>query len=219
VRERRRRLDFDAAYVRGACAARGSSDRDAADQSAATDRYDDRGLWLLIEDLERDGPGTSDDVRMRVRRHINGVTALRTLLRPSFGVVIIDAGAEVRASGPNGIQLGPRSLFGHVNGEPHAGLHGCLCEGAPVIAGRRGHQRRRVCAEPLRQAEDGIGRATDLVGEGRLERFELEEDVCAAVMRQPFRAAERCSQDAATDTLSRPADVVDRDQDRFASAA
>jgi hypothetical protein len=43
-------------------------------------------------------------------------------------------------------------------------------------------------------------------------------DVSVADARQPFGAAERGPQDAATDALSRLTDVVDGGQDRFASS-
>lgn len=85
-----------------------------------------------------------------------------------------------------------------------------------MITGRCGHQLWRECSVSFRQPDDRVCRATDLVGERRLQGFELEIDVNTADARQPFGAAERGPKDAAADALSRLTDVVDGGQDRFA---
>ena len=87
-------------------------------------------------------------------------------------------------------------------------------ERTTMVAGRRRHQGRprRAIGIAIAQPQHRVARAADLVGERRLQGFELETDVTAGQLGQPCGTAQRRVQDATGDAFSGRPDLVERDQ-------
>ena len=92
---------------------------DAAHESAAADGHDERlDVRHLFEDLERDGSGARDDVRVVVGRHESGAGVARVRLRENLGMIVVAAlGAQLGAVTADRGQLRVRRVARRVHDE------------------------------------------------------------------------------------------------------
>ena len=105
-------------------------------------------------------------------------------LRLSLGIVVIGARAQRSPGTSDGVELYLRRPFRRVDGQSETRFRRRMAEGATVIAGRCGDQRREWPAA-LDQPQDRIERSADLVREGELERLELQADLPPGQGREP----------------------------------
>lgn len=115
--------------------------RNAADETAAAYRYcNGIDVGAIVQNLEPDGTGSCNDVRMRVRRDEQRVTSGGVLLCTPFRLVIIGARAQLGARVSDGIDLRARRGRRRVDRQPQPRRSRGIRERASVVSGRRGDE-------------------------------------------------------------------------------
>ena len=145
------------------------------------------------------------------RRDVDRAAARAVVARELLGLVIVAARDERGAGTRDRVELHLRRLGRHVHRQGEAHQARRLRDAAPVVAGRRRHERPRFGGR-FREPQHRVEGAANLERRGRLLGLELERHVSAGGPRQPRRRAELRPSDVRRDARGGGVDVGPCDQ-------
>jgi len=178
-----RRFDLD---THDFCAVSGAFDRDrnAAQESSPSHRNDNRiDSRILLENLQSDGSRSRDNVGMRIGGDEGRRAGRGVLLRSRLGLVVIRAADQLGTQTSNRFLLRAWSRFRDVDSERQSRDSCRVRERLSVIAGGSRDQPGRLSRVTFDDRGNGIQRSANLERKGRLQCFELEEDVSTRQVR------------------------------------